>query len=643
MMCRIRFTTLAVVAALVSLAFAGLSAPRQTSLTLEGPNNAATRPQPVRIAVEPPIQVSRANSSRPHFEVQIASDPSDAKRLVACSIMLSDDQNYLFSRPSHIVLYTSVDSGFSWIPTHELDNHQYNTDPACAFGLSGNAYFMSFGGDLFKQEEPGFKLRMPMYRSMDGAKTWTEVGEAGWGDREYITVDDTPGKYHGRVYVHAINGVTGIDGARINGLTVFRSTDGGQTYKSVKLASEGLHRVIQNANGVVMSDGTFATVFGEIDDREKIPIQELHAAAPNGKLKFMSSTDGGESFTSAVVVGDSYTRLNGALMGQPSLATDRTQGPFRNRLYAAWVDARSGRGEIRFAPSSDKGKTWSPPFVISDNWSHDALGETPDAFMPELAVNRDGVLGVLWYDRRDHLDNLGYEIRFSASLDGGESFLPSVMISPGGGSALQMKEALLLGPFHPVPASDGRTPVRFDWSYFDSGGDTAGLTCDLDGVFHPLWIDRRSGLQQVWTSRVTVSGVAKPNGGAGLESLRDLSSRTEIRYSLAHVDLATNEITVGAAIINTSKDPIAGPLTLRLLVLSSSSGLLEVQNADNGLTTAGAIWRFQTTSGGLLEPGHLTVPRQLRFKFAHTPFPPLPLRSSLRRELVEMDTKIIGH
>jgi len=262
--------------------------------------------------------------------------------------------------------------------------------------------------------------------------------------------------------------------------------------------------------------------------------------------------------------------------------------------------------------------------------------------MPELAVNRNGVLGVMWYDRRDHPDNLGYDIRFSVSIDGGESFLPSVLLSPGGGSALQMKEALLLGPFHPVPASDGRTPVRFNWSYFDNGGDTAGLTCDLDGVFHPLWIDRRSGLQQMWTTRVTVNEVAKPNGGGGLESLRDLSSKTEIRYTLAHVDLANNEIGVGAAILNTSKDPIPGALTLRLLALSSSSGLIEVQNADNGLPAGGAIWKFHTASGGPLEPGDLSVPRQLRFKFAHAPFPPPHMKSSIQRELVEMDTKIIG-
>src|SRR5208282_197192 len=71
------------------------------------------------------------------------------------------------------------------------------------------------------------------------------------------------------------------------------------------------------------------------------------------------------------------------------------------------------------------------------------------------------------------------------------------------------------------------------------------------------------------------------NGGEGLESLHDLSAKAEVRYSMGHVDLTNNEIGIGAAIINTSKDPIPGRLILRLLAFSSSNGLIEVENADN--------------------------------------------------------------
>jgi hypothetical protein len=36
------------------------------------------------------------------------------------------------------------------------------------------------------------------------------------------------------------------------------------------------------------------------------------------------------------------------------------------------------------------------------------------------------------------------------------------------------------------------------------GGDTAGLTADASGVFHPVWVDNHTGVPQVWTARVTV-------------------------------------------------------------------------------------------------------------------------------------------
>jgi hypothetical protein len=624
-----------------------------------------------RILVAPAVKVNQANFTRPDHELQIAADPTDGNRLIVCSILVDDIQNYQAPWPVHIFVYTSLDGGLSWHPTYERDKEKYSADPSCAFGPDGSAYFVSFGSDIYAilsalSHEPNYGTKesdktlfhkrksstswWPIHRSTDGGEIWHEVGEVNGVDREYITVDDTLGQYRGRIYVHGIAntstgvGVSGIDGGLITGIAIFRSTDGGQTYNSVKLADEGSQYVLENANGIVMSDGTFATIFADASDLKTAGfIQELHATTPNAKLKFISSTDGGETFGKATVVSDDwYLRVNGGLMGQPSLAVDRTSGVFRDRIYAAWIDARSGRGEIRLARSDNKGKTWSPSRVISDNWPHDERGETPDAFMPTLAVNRNGVLGIMWYDRRDHPDNLGYDIRFSASLDGGESFLPSVLVSPGGGSALEMKRVLLQGPWHPSVQPDGRIHAAFDWNYGgDNGGDTAGLACDLDGIFHPLWIDRRFRLPQASTTRITVTGTASSNGGDGLESLRDLSSKAEVRFSLADVDRATNVITIGAVITNTSPEPIPGRLTLRLLTLSSSQGLIQVQNADNGFVSSGAIWKFQAATGESLAPGAFTVPHQLQFKLAHAPFPPPPLGDGVHG-VVEIDVKILG-
>jgi hypothetical protein len=35
-------------------------------------------------------------------------------------------------------------------------------------------------------------------------------------------------------------------------------------------------------------------------------------------------------------------------------------------------------------------------------------------------------------------------------------------------------------------------------------GDTAGLAADAVGTFHPLWVDKRTGVLQVFTAKVSV-------------------------------------------------------------------------------------------------------------------------------------------
>src|SRR5207247_9521570 len=89
----------------------------------------------------------------------------------------------------------------------------------------------------------------------------------------------------------------------------------------------------------------------------------------------------------------------------------------------------SGRSGILLSYSGDGGRTWSAPRTVNDDRPR-LKGPGPDDFLPDVAVNAAGVVGVAWNDRRDHPDNLAYTVRFTASLDGGDTFLPSVRVSP---------------------------------------------------------------------------------------------------------------------------------------------------------------------------------------------------------------------
>jgi len=476
-------------------------------------------------------------------------------------------------------------------------------------------------------------------------------------DRPFVTSDDTTGPRRGTVYSYGVeNGAIQIAESKQkrNGMYVYRSNDRFKTYQRSAIVTDGSEYTLFNSQGVVMPNGAYGILYGILPNESAANVNAVHSSSPNAKVVFTWSNDGGKTFTKPVFVSDWYQRFGAMLMGMPALAVDRTNGPFRGRLYAAWIDVRTGSGEIRFARSSDGGKTWSPSYVISDNWARDSSGvprqaqdDSPDAFMPELAVNKNGVVGATWYDRRDHPDNLGYDIRFSASTDGGETFSPGALISAGGGSAVQMPSTTLSGFENAFswPIAQGRAAGRlhaeFGWSWDDNGGDTAGLVASPDGVFHPLWIDRRLGLQQLFTSRVTVNAVAQANGGAGLQSLRDLSEAADVRYAPPQVDNASHVITIGAVIRNRSRSPLPGDLKLRLVGLGFVEGPVTVQNADNGGAGVGAVWDFHTASGKALEPGALSDARELQFHVRDWPIARGPL-SGAHSGLIEMDMKVLG-
>jgi hypothetical protein len=167
------------------------------------------------------------------------------------------------------------------------------------------------------------------------------------------------------------------------------------------------------------------------------------------------------------------------------LAVDRSGGPHRGRAYAVWPEARfDRRTQIFIASSDDGGRSWTAPRLVSDD-EPSSSNPRSNNFMPAVAVNGGGVVGVSWYDRRDNPDNLGYWPRFSASLDGGATFLASVRVSTSPNLVLDSKETRL------------------------NSGDTAGLAADAAGVFHPVWIDNRTGVHQVWTAPVSVRGTVR--------------------------------------------------------------------------------------------------------------------------------------
>ncbi|MBI1765868.1 MAG: exo-alpha-sialidase [Acidobacteria bacterium] len=457
------------------------------------------------ISVGPNIQVSKDRADLAHWEVILAADPTDPQRLLAGSMLWYD------SGEDQCIGYLSTDGGMTWKPVlepggrAETRGDKRAADPAVAFGPDGAAYFAMLAAEARLQSHHAV-----VAHSTDKGLTWSEpthVHQPTRIDRPYITIDRTGGKYQGRVYCNGVvitdslpgTGGTAADLIPQVGIGIFFSSDGGRTFSEptlqrVRMANQP-HAARGTGNSVVLSDGTVVALYNFAEDWRR---REDSATW----LGVERSVDGGQSFEPGSpasgerpprgrvipqfkFIGQTQRPLGKGLAGLECLASDQTTGLYRDRLYAVWPEFDGVRSRVKLSFSADKGITWSGPTPIDDGGNVGAAGTYRGAFMPSVAVNKDGVVGISWYDTRDAVGaDPGWDVRFAVSYDGGKTWGPSVRVSEKSSiatAAMRKKLGRRVGP-----------------------GDSAGLAASADGAFHPLWIDHRTGTPQVWTATVTL-------------------------------------------------------------------------------------------------------------------------------------------
>jgi hypothetical protein len=546
------------------------------------------------------------------------------------------------------VVYRSTDGGKSWAQVLATTSIPRSGDPVCGFAPDGTAFFVTLATELPKKE----KSKMLVYRSTDGGASWSAPQRLPIIDRQYLVVDNTKGKYNGRLYIHGTGGISSIDGAeRKNEIDLFTSTDNGLTWNgSVRRASLGRGWILGTAGGVVLSDGTLALLFGEVIDYSKEGgrqnVDEPSPNQPNSRLKLLTSSDGGDSFEPAKPVSDwHFAWPPTSKCCVPWLAVDPGSQPFKDRLYAVWTDIRSGHGEIFFAYSADKGKTWSKPKVVGNDDIGRVGAEGRDDFQPVVEVNTDGVVGVMWHDRRDSPDNLGWRIRFTASLDGGETFLPSVEVSnaPNSyGPKTPWVTAASVSGGGTERSKGGTISLSAGVSGFTyNGGHTVAMPIDSRGVFHPMWVDNRAGLPQVWTADVFVKAPVTKHGETELSALDDISENVTLDLSGTSFDRDKGLLTIKGRLKNTSKETLRAPFKARVVMLRSDLGVPEIRNADNGRQGAGAVWDFTPfVKSGILKPDEQSEPKTLIFHLSN--LKPFLQGKEFKFGLVNLNTVVLG-
>jgi hypothetical protein len=373
----------------------------------------------------------------PESEVHAAINPVDPMNIVVSPIRLN-----LNNMQEALVcpVYYTKDFGITWSksafrtwPSRSGSLVAGGGDPVFAFDANGKLYFSWINLYL-----SGSRYYMGIFwaYSIDGGVTFQQasnalVGESSFTspmtaveafDKQWLAVDRTNSPWRNTVYAAFYH----PDAARGQKIEVRRKLADSTafTMQSVRVSTSDFKFTQFTSIAIDPAGGVHVTFFGS---KDSITYALYHA----------TSTDGAANFGAPVKITDANVpRFSGndrqgtvpGIQNQriypcPHIVIDHSTLPTRGFIYATWsgngIDRKESNGmDVYFSRSTDNGASWSAPVIVND----DAKGSVRDQFHPSLTVNNQGVLSIIWYDRREDAANASARLYYTQSADGGVNF-----------------------------------------------------------------------------------------------------------------------------------------------------------------------------------------------------------------------------
>ena len=302
--------------------------------------------------------------------------------------------------------YTS-NGGSRWTFPGVLENNVFRSDPVLGTDDSGHFFYLSLLQTFF----------VDMWRSLTSGQSWTNLGAAYGGDKQWFTIDRSVGSIgHGFQY-QAWSGSP--DGNNFNGRQFSRSKDGGLSW------SDPVNIPNAPSFGTLDVDSTGNLYVGGLNLNtgqiwcERSTNAKMAAVTPN----FDQSTAvnlGGDIISGAInPVG---------LVGQVWLAVDRSGGATNNNVYmlaSVQLPGFTTGSEVMFVRSTNAGTFFSAPRRINN----DPVDPDKWHWFGALAVAPNGRIDVIWLDSRYAANNTDSQLFYSYSRDGGTTWSANVPVT----------------------------------------------------------------------------------------------------------------------------------------------------------------------------------------------------------------------
>jgi len=407
-------------------------------------------------------------------ESAIAANPLNPLNMIGASKRFTNPSIYAFSLAS----YATFDGGQTWMESSLtlLPGWAGTSDPAVAWDNAGNAYLVALPfGPGTPTDYTGPIIGIAVYKSTNGGRTWgapvlihASIGD----DKQWAAGDGNPASpYYGNVYAAWDDG---------SNLRFARSTDHGITWKGTGASPAGSILASDSFSPElsVAADGTIYIVW---------------LGGGGTQIKFVKSTNGGNSFSASAVVASGITsipsKLPGGIFRTFSLPTGCTGTG--SKVVFAWADYREGVSRIYYRRSTNGGNNWHGPSSGEPLLSGGAVsGSAQHDFHPQLISTPNGEIGCAFYEfgpkgPGEFVPPLIHVI-LAVSTNDGASFPNRITVTD-----------TAWDPTVDAPLAHGNPAITFIGDYF-------GLDASRLGFF-PFWTDTRTGVQEIFVSRISVN------------------------------------------------------------------------------------------------------------------------------------------